>query len=355
VVYVYRPEEFRRLLNCIFSYDWKCEAKVSIAMVNLINHIVTTNSTFLARAFQLYVKSLLPGMTTTLASETAEENLPERRNLIHRALRSILVQVPTGRSVLFPILVEHFPHKRFSRTVQTDYTAQLLHVCTYEPMLQAKVLELIVMKCLEMDVEIVIEDSGDVRIDEQALEDGDLELDDLEFDGIASSNGRYGSNNQKGRGGYSGGPLGRRKQLTDTAPTRIPAEVAEMADKLDSVLLLLVQFCEQQIGDTGASSSAATPRAAGAAVASSGSRDRILQQLLSIFENSIMSIHKFKFVQFVVFFAASLHGPFAKAVAEKLLAISLDDRAASTQRQTAVMYLASYLSRSAFLQVEFVR
>lgn len=299
-----------------------------------------------------------------------EENLPQRRNLIHRALRGILVQVPTGRSVLYPILCEHFPHKRFSRTVQTDYTAQLLNICTYEPMLQAKVLELIIMKCLEMDVEIVIEDSGDVRIDEQALDNGDLDLDDdLEFDGIASSGNRYGAFNHGSRGGGKGygnsiGPGGRRKQLTDTAPTRIPAEVAEMADKLDSVLLLLVQFCEQQIGDTGASSGSGTAAVLPPStvtggnptvVASSGTRDRVLQQLLTIFEANIMSIHKSKFVQFVVFFAASLHAPFARAVAEKLLAITLDDRASGTQRQSAVMYLASYLSRAAFLQPDFVR
>ena len=91
--------------------------------------------------------------------------LADRRNLIHRAIKAILAQVPTGRSVLFPILSEFFPHKRFSRNVQTEYTSQLLQMCKYEPMLQARILELIVAKCLEMDVEIVIEESGEVRID----------------------------------------------------------------------------------------------------------------------------------------------------------------------------------------------
>lgn len=64
--FIFSSDRFRALLNCIFNYDWKCDMKVSMAIVNLINQIVYTNATFLGRAFQLFVKSLLPNMTTTL-------------------------------------------------------------------------------------------------------------------------------------------------------------------------------------------------------------------------------------------------------------------------------------------------
>lgn len=371
---IIRAEDFRALLNCIFCYDWKCDIKVTVAVIHLINQIVSTNSTFLGRAFQLYVKSLLPSMTTSIttgmcsvqhafdlplllcvivrkavcttdnsifcdffSTESTEDGLEARRQLIHRAIRGILTQVPTGRSVLFPILSEFFPHKRFSRNVQVEYTTQLLHICQYEPMLQAKVLELIIAKCLEMDVEIVIEESGEVRIDPEALDDGDLDFADAFSDfGNSNNNSRTHSRNNSMSNVHINSNA-KRKQLTEATPTRIPAEVSEMADKLDSVLLLLVQFCEAQISQ------------------SSGTRDRLLQQLLSIFENTIMCIHKSKFVQFVVFYAASLHGAFAQAVAEKLLAITLDEKTSSSQRQSAVMYLSSYLSRATFLEVDFIR
>lgn len=65
---LFRAEDFRALLNCIFCYDWKCDVKVTVAVIHLINEIVSTNSTFLGRAFQLYVKSLLPSMTTSLST-----------------------------------------------------------------------------------------------------------------------------------------------------------------------------------------------------------------------------------------------------------------------------------------------
>lgn len=59
---------FKDLLDCIFKFDWKCEKKVSVAIINLIGHIVSANATYLSDAFHLFAKSLLPSMTTTLAS-----------------------------------------------------------------------------------------------------------------------------------------------------------------------------------------------------------------------------------------------------------------------------------------------
>lgn len=70
-----RPEDYRGLLNCVFGYDWKCDIKVTVAVINLINHLVSTNSTFLGRAFQLYVKSLLPSMTTSTSSGTYKSHI----------------------------------------------------------------------------------------------------------------------------------------------------------------------------------------------------------------------------------------------------------------------------------------
>ncbi|KAJ1399794.1 RNA polymerase I-specific transcription initiation factor RRN3-domain-containing protein, partial [Ochromonadaceae sp. CCMP2298] len=339
-----RADQYRALLTCIFSYDWKSDRKVSVSAIHLISQIVSTNATFLGRAFQLYVKSLLPIMTTTLSAETADPLAAEKQNLIHRAIQTTLNQVPTGRSVFFPILVEHFPHKRFSRNVQTEYIAQLLRICAYEPMLQARLLQLIITKCLEMDVEIVIEDSGEVRIDAEDDGDGEdiFQIDekpkpkaDVRRMGGPGSIGAYGS--LTGRTILSR-TITVAKPITAaaTAVMRIPLEVAEMADKLDTMLVLLVTFCREQIQ------------------LSAEASERLLQQLLSIFESSILTIHKSKFVQFCVFFSASLNARFAEAVGEKLMGILLDQRASSSQRQSAVMYLSSYLSRSAFLPSEYI-
>lgn len=90
-----------------------------------------------------------------------------RLHHIHKTIRGILNLAPTSHSHLFPILEELFPHKRFNLNVQKNFVSQLLLICEYIPSIQHQILDLLVSKCLEMDVEIVIEDSGDVMIHEQ--------------------------------------------------------------------------------------------------------------------------------------------------------------------------------------------
>eukprot|EP01034_Spumella_vulgaris_P034798 gene34797-42918_t len=266
----------------------------------------------------MFVKSLLPSLTTTLASETVDESLSERRRYIHLAMKAIMVQVPTGHSVLFPILSTTFPHKRFSRNVQTDYVSQLLVICEYYPMIQPKILELIVHKCMEMDVEIVIEDSGDVRIhDEYEGEDDD---DNDFFNGGMSSTagGQFAfDEDQPKSGGLNNTRLSThiKKPMTEHAVPKIPQEVAEMADKLDSMLVLLVAFFDAE------------------AARGATNKERLFQQLGAIFEVKILSAHKSKFVQFSLFYVASKNPDFAVSFAYKLLHLALDPKVASINRQ----------------------
>ena len=58
------------------------------------------------------------------------------------------------------MLISCFPHKRFSKGILSEYVAQVLRVTEYLPSMQESVLDLVVGRCLEIDVEIVIEDTG---------------------------------------------------------------------------------------------------------------------------------------------------------------------------------------------------
>ena len=68
---------------------------------------------------------------------------------------------------IFLVLESHFPHKRFSQKNLTDYVTHLLHICKYFPIIQSRIIDLIVSQSLEIDVEIVIEDSGEVKISQE--------------------------------------------------------------------------------------------------------------------------------------------------------------------------------------------
>lgn len=330
----------------MFHYEWKSEFRVSVAVVYLINHIVSSNSTFLTRALNLYVRSLSPpfkvGITNSHSTDSAltgtdeivDAELQQRRHLIHKAIRRVMDLVPTGRGVLFPILSDFFPHKRFDRVIQTAYVRQLLHICSYEPLLQHRILDLIVKKCLEMDVEIVIDDSGEVAIDRSAdncvVSDGDED-----DQGIFAMDGSSSFETPRRPTAHS-----LSKQLTDTGtlPACIPPEVADTADKLDAMMEALMEFCEGEV------------RRGGLLFKT------LSQQLLAIFEASILPVHKSKFVQFCVFHVASLDDTFARTFALRLLAVLRSESVvvASVHKQSAVMYLSSYLSRAAFLPLQFV-
>ena len=94
-------------------------------------------------------------------------------------------------------------------------------------MIQERILDLIISKCLEIDVEIVIEDSGEVKIEEE--NHGDIN------DVIFSADNDANANNQISQRVYNEG-----SQF-------IPTEVAEMAEKLDTVLCLLIDFIRKEI------------------------------------------------------------------------------------------------------------
>ena len=334
----------------MFHYEWKSEFRVSVAVVYLINHIVSSNSTFLTRALNLYVRSLSPpfkvGITNSHPTDSAlagtdeivDADLQQRRLLIHKAIRRVMDLVPTGRGVLFPILSDFFPHKRFDRVTQTAYVRQLLHICSYEPLLQHRILDLIAKKCLEMDVEIVIDDSGEVAIDRSADNCMVSDVEEEDDQGVVfAMDGSSSSSFETPRR-----PIAHSlsKQLTDTGtlPTRIPPEVADTADKLDAMMEALMEFCEGEVNKGGQHFKT------------------LSQHLLAIFEASILPVHKSKFVQFFVFHVASLDDAFARSFALRLLAVLRSESAlvASVHKQSAVMYLSSYLSRAAFLPLQFV-
>jgi RNA polymerase I-specific transcription initiation factor RRN3 len=213
--------------------------------------------------------------------------------------------------------------------VQCEFVSQALKICEYVPSLQQRILDLIVSKCLEIDVEIVIEDTGEVKIQEEYT--GESEEDVF---GLGS-----GSTSEFSPNTGSDDPSGVKCRVLKTGTQRIysedarriPEEVAESADKLDGMLTLVVEFITKDIERGG------------------NEIDRLGMQLVQVFEDRILLTHRSKFVQFVLFYLAGKSKSFGEAFAMALLRIFLDESVAHLRRQSAILYLASYLARSKFL------
>jgi RNA polymerase I-specific transcription initiation factor RRN3 len=258
-------------------------------------------------------------------------------------LYNILRLVPKSTSDVFPVIAAKFPFWTRNAEDLVWYTTQTIKVLEYIPSLRQKIFELLIDKCLEIDVNIFIKDNGDV-----VIEAGCEKKDGDEFQDNETSAGVKGS-----------------KDVT----------VDELSDKLDAMLQLLFQHIREASRNTVA-----------------GSR-QVFYELLPIFESSILTTHKSKFVQYAMFLSCGLEsqarenklpildvgattmdtspvrtdpansenvgGDDEEAIlhrdfASKMLEILIDPYRAVTTRQSCACYLASFISRASFVCPETV-
>lgn len=246
----------------------------------------------------------------------AEESLEEkamaetaalsRRQHIHRTIRNIVKIAPTALFELFPVLTDFFPHKRHPLSVQVEYTSQILELCEAFPSLQQKVMGLILGQCLEMDVDIVIEDSGEVRIHD---DDGDGD-DGGDGDGMFQLDDNDIAQPQRVRvptGGSSNGG-----GISAVFGLKISDDVAvvETADKLDAILVLVLEYIRKCAYNWGIVNVEGTEAKRQDSCRSTQEGHQLWKklffQLVDVFEVKVMTTYKSKFVQFVLFHMCEL-------------------------------------------------
>lgn len=215
---------------------------------------------------------------------------------------------PGGQTGLFSTLAEMFPYKLEGRGALVAYVNELLAMCQYLPHFQQRILDLVIAKCLEIDVDILTEESAGAHGAD--VSPPQLEAEDMfHFD-------QDGAETEGRRDGYSHG-------------RRIAADASELADSLDGMLASLVAFVDAQFGRKDGSVA-----------------ERLFLQLLGVFERRVLTIRRSKFVQFIMFYMSSKRPEFAETFCHRLLDIFRQTKNAASQRNCAVMYLASFYSRS---------
>lgn len=138
-----------------------------------------------------------------------------------------------------------------------------------------------------------------------------------------------------------------------------------MAEKLDAILAVVVDFIDNQIQK----SLSLSPTSVTAAdlitttmedpsTATLSPIDKLFHHLLSIFEERILSTHRSKFVQYIMFYITSKSEKYTFFFCKKLLSLFLDNSTITITplvKQSAVVYLASFVSRSKFITGQFIR
>lgn len=388
-----RPDFYRDMIQAIHVYDWTLEPKISAAYSHLLGAIVSSNATFIVPAFQMLVKGFVgahpPASGASSSSSVAADGgaaeaeaaavqaahaqrTVERHQHIHKAIAHLVALAPTAQSELFPVLMDHFPYKKQALQQQVDYVTALLRVCEYLPVLQYRVLDLVMGKCLEIDVEILIEDSGAAALAQKDLladDEGDDDDGQIGSGAMGSRsippapasrpNSRTSSpilvgSSRKNKGsavpcigiarkavGASGAIVfnsagGRIHRGSSQRIAEEEAGVSEMAEKLDAMLFACLSFIDVQCAR------------------SEESADRLFHQLLGLFQERILVVHRSKFVQFLLFHVTSKSSKYSYLFIRRLLQLLHNDLVSAVMRQSAIAYLASYLARAMFIPAEFV-
>ncbi|KAK1223334.1 DNA independent RNA polymerase I transcription factor [Marasmius sp. AFHP31] len=177
---------------------------------------------------------------------------------LHYLLRHLLSLIPTLPSTLMPLLARNFPHKRQNTRSQSTYIKNLLRVCWYCPELSDGIIELVVDRAIQIDVEIQCEiDDIEAEMGNEAeatqlsSEIFDIDLDtaigqessDAESDSDDSDDDDDGFSDLSSEGG---------DDLDNDKPkAELPMDVkhiAEMVRKLDAILTLVFEHLERFSG-----------------------------------------------------------------------------------------------------------
>jgi RNA polymerase I-specific transcription initiation factor RRN3 len=256
-------------------------------------------------------------------------------------LVNVLRLIPKSTSDLFPIMSTSFPFFCWNKEVLVWYVKQCFQVLDYLPSIRQRLLELLIDKCLEIDVNIFIKDNGDAIIEEEQAF--------VKTEKSAHDEGDRATQEQAG--------------------TKTEDMVDILSDKLDAILALLFEHIQYRCEKDGTE------------------MHEMFHELLPIFESSILTTHKSKFVQYCMFLSCGMasqttrksrrmnsNDPMCHSLqqdsepvsdeadeavlyrefASKLLDIVVDPYRATTTRQSGACYLASFISRAAFVSSETI-
>ncbi|TIA90302.1 hypothetical protein E3P99_01629 [Wallemia hederae] len=253
---------------------------------------------------------------------------------LHALLIKLLDLVPTLPSLLQPILIRHFPHKRENKVQQVTYMRNLLSMISYCPALSDEIFGLIVDRTIQIDVEIQVEldDLDDELEDEtEAIFETEPDIFERSVDRIYSD--EESSDDSDDEFGFLS-DLSSDDGLSDNGSQDAPMQVSaikDLVDKLDGMLLMVFEYLDK----------------------SSKNQEIQMDQfstLLNVFERTVLPTFRSRYTQFILFKYSSYDPRFTDIFQGMLLskAIFQYDEPSVT-RVVAASYLASYVSRANFI------
>ncbi|XP_006656406.1 RNA polymerase I-specific transcription initiation factor RRN3 isoform X2 [Oryza brachyantha] len=297
------------LLSNIFTMTlWYMQRDTRDALLELITRLAAVADQFLRECLQMLVNNFTPPgpLTAFIGQPRWHARKKEIYSQLHESLRVISDTIPLAPRMLKDIIDRSMP-KLFDNKAKTISFVECILGLDNDRMgdligslLLAKVVDLLT----ELDVNITWED---ILQEEHHKGIFDMELEDLDDD--------EDSLGQEGTKALFGGNA--------------------CAEKLDG---LMVVFCEH--------------------LKACSEHGRLLKEfdiLKTIFRTSVLTVHKSKFAQFIVFYACSLDPEICGIEFSLFLTdIFIKKEEDLLSRMSAVSYVGSYLSRARFISADTV-
>jgi len=276
------------------KFDWsRANNEVTGAYIDFLLNLLSANGCFTSFCCKSIVKSLYPIPSSDQFKDSQKTPVKYDQDLtnkvhghVHQALQSVLSIVPSASSSLIGVIQQHFPHHR-RHDVETHqvYLSNILKIVQYFPSLRDRILELCVDKIIQLDVAIKLDDVPD--------EDDE----DLVFE--------------------------------------VEMEVPEMAEKLDEMMDLLLQFIDDCI--------------------ERGIANDLWTILVKLFDSKVLTTHKSKYTQFLVFYLSRANEVYPKHFLDFLQGRLFDSKNHTLTRQTCSAYVGSFISRAKFISIHSIR
>eukprot|EP00123_Amoebidium_parasiticum_P012593 comp21464_c0_seq1/m.29692 comp21464_c0_seq1/g.29692 ORF comp21464_c0_seq1/g.29692 comp21464_c0_seq1/m.29692 type:complete len:611 (-) comp21464_c0_seq1:43-1875(-) len=368
--------ENREVVRAVLKADWSVQgADVAAAYIDFLEHLVSAHAFYLRPVVEMLVKLFWPrseweeedeeegkedgGDEVTVSTKIGSDVQNEVYRRAHVALNGVVQVVPASPPTLLDVLKAKFPHKRQKAACHEGYLRNILTVLSYVPALRDSVLTFAIHRIVKIDAEVTEHLDRAEDLEGQTDDEGEGEAEDAVSTGSGVS-GEGGGGVEPGHeqeltqdqlvfamdgvgaDGEETGEEGVDDDMGGVFPDELP-KVRELGHKLDRLMVVMFDYLDH-----------ANNTLPGETVVEKSRRlAGLFAVLLGIFNEVVMSTHKTRFVQFLVFSMTS-HGRDLPAVFVRFLLHDklLNAKTNPVVRINAANYLGSFVARHGLVTVQ---
>ena len=308
--------QFDRLVAAVLRIDWITQDEAFVCVyTRFVEDLLSASSVFVAAVARMLTSHL----------KKAHQRLDSESVLsrVHGMLERVLIIVPTGPSVILPVLNSHFPHKTDDIRALLSYCKSLFRIISYSPVLRHQIITILVegMVQIDLDIQMEIEELEDDEFEAMQQEVFAIQPDDT----ISAYAEHFGSDSDDS------------DSDDDWAAMSCSAvNIKSMVMKLDALVSMMLDYvsdvsrCDDEL-------------------------DGLFNNLLDAFGRVIIPTHRLRYTQFILFYICSYKRKYYDLFIGTLIGLIISHKTSSNIRISAAAYIGSFVSRAKYIEISSAR